>query len=194
MHVVGEAANGREAIDVVLEHQPDVLVIDLQMPEMGGIEAIRLLSAAAPKTRSIALTMHDDPSFVRFVLAAGGAGYVPKRAAHLEILEAIRTVVSGRAYIDVSLGDVGGSVDPRLESDLASLSAREVQVLSLSAEGHTAQEIAARLDLSPKTVEGYRARIKNKLCLETRAELVRFALEAGLLRASPRLKRPSSLM
>lgn len=185
MHVVAEASSGAEVAALAASSSPDIAVLDLQMPNVGGIEAIKQLSEVAPEVRAIALTMYDDPAYVRLVLAAGGAGFVPKRAVHSEILDAIRTVHAGRTYIEVSIGEGSGEFSPAdlaVQSVNADLSKREIEVLSLSARGYTANEIGEKLHLSRKTIEGYRARIKEKLGLHSRAELVRYALEVGLLR------------
>jgi DNA-binding NarL/FixJ family response regulator len=186
MEVVGEAGTAAGAIDVVEAQQPDVLVLDLAMPGGRSIEAIQALRCISPGTRVLVLSMHDDPSFLRAVIAAGGAGYVTKRAADNALLSAIRTVHAGRTYVDVSLSEHPQPMPPAAHGDCTAplpsvLSEREREVLRLVAYGHTNREIAGQLHVSIKSVESYRARVAEKLELRTRAELVRFALKNGLL-------------
>jgi DNA-binding NarL/FixJ family response regulator len=191
LEVVAEAVDGEEAVRLAKEIEPDLALVDLSMPGMGGIKAIEQLRTVSPKTRILVLTMHDEYAYLRSVLAAGGSGYVVKRAADSELLSAIRTVAQGRSYIDVSLADTGGLEEivnpkgaPKGAGDgwtAARLSQREREVLQLVAHGHTNQEVADRLGLSVKTVETYRARVAEKVGLKSRADLVRYALEVGLL-------------
>jgi two-component system response regulator NreC len=190
MTVVGEAGSTQDGIDAAERLSPDVALIDLSLPGEGGIEAIRHLRRTRPRVRAVALTMHDDPVYLRSVLSAGGCGYVVKRAADSELLAAIRAVREGRSFVSPMLAEaeaqetaatlqVAGLVDT--EEALARLSARERQVLVLLAHGHTHAEIAEQLGISVKTVETHRARLGEKLGLKSRADLVRFALDAGLL-------------
>jgi DNA-binding NarL/FixJ family response regulator len=198
MAVVGEAGDSREALEKARALAPDVLTLDLTMPGGNSIKVIEQLRQECPGTRVLVLTMHDDPAYLRAVLAAGGAGYVVKTAADADLLTAIRAVLRGRVFVDVNLarstvndalcGEAGGS-QPR-PAGAASLSGRERQVLELLAQGHTNQEMAKKLFLSVKTVETYRARIADKLGLRTRAEVVRYALEVGLLGA-PEANQPT---
>jgi len=186
MAVVGEAASTHEALDKSRALDPDVLTLDLTMPGGNSIKLIERLRQECPRIRVLVLTMHDDPAYLRAVLAAGGAGYVVKTAADVDLLTAVRAVAGGRMFVDVSLTEGTEHVDPRGEiaagpRGLTSLSGREREVLALLAKGHTNQEIARKLFLSVKTVETYRARITGKLGLRTRADVVRYALEVGLL-------------
>lgn len=189
MDVVGEASDGDEAVTIVSAVQPDVVLLDLTMPRRDGLSAIPNIRKACPRTQVLALSMHDDPSYLRAVLAAGGSGYVVKTAEDAELLAAIRAVAQGRTFVDLSLGENahGGLLDqtsmdpPHAVSSLSLLSAREHEVLELVAQGHTNQKVADRLKLSVKSVETYRARVMEKLNLKSRADLVRFALECGLL-------------
>ncbi|HSI06704.1 MAG TPA: response regulator transcription factor [Myxococcota bacterium] len=189
MEVVGEAVDGEEAIRRVGELDPDIVLLDLSMPGMGGIRALEVIRERYPRTRVLVLTMHDEYAYVRSVLAAGGAGFVVKRAADAELLSAIRTVSQGRSYIDVSLASTGSLeeiVNPKAgDRDGAwrdvRLSQREREVLTSVAHGYTNQQIADSLGLSVKTVETYRARVAEKVGLKNRADLVRYALDAGLL-------------
>jgi DNA-binding NarL/FixJ family response regulator len=179
LEVVGEAADTREAFTKVREARPDVLTLDLTMPGGGSIKLIERLRQECPDTRVVVLTMHDDPAYLRAVLAAGAFGYVVKTAADAELLTAIRTVARGRIFADLQLSENKLPIGPAAGE--AGLSQREREVLALLAQGHTNQEIADRLYLSVKTIETYRSRITEKLGLRTRAELVRYALGVGLL-------------
>ncbi|MBC7793319.1 MAG: response regulator transcription factor, partial [Clostridia bacterium] len=197
MEVIGEAADGEDAIRRVAELDPDIVLLDLSMPGMGGIRALEVIRERFSRTRVLVLTMHDQYAYVRSVLAAGGAGFVVKRAADAELLSAIRTVSQGRSYIDVSLessGSLEEIVNPKhvnrstIWRDVR-LSAREREVVTSVAHGYTNQQIADTLGLSVKTVETYRARVSEKVGLRNRADLVRYALESGLL-ASDRTAEP----
>lgn len=190
MEVVGEAADGIEAVELARQAQPDVMLLDIGMPEHSGLQAIAKIRQASSPTRVLVLTMHDDSAYLRFVLAEGGSGYVVKSAADTALLEAIRAVADGRMFVNVSLDEsaaptaveqqaAGTQVKPELPAP--PLSDREREVLELIAKGHTNREVADKLALSVKTVETYRARLMDKLSLRTRAELVRYALEHGLL-------------
>jgi two-component system response regulator NreC len=189
MLVVGEAGSTQEGIEAAERLSPDVALIDLSLPGEGGIEAIRQLRRTRPRVRTVALTMHDDPAYLRSVLSAGGSGYVVKRAADTELLAAIRAVRDGRSFISPLLSETEAQDEPPAapqvfgdaETALARLSARERQVLVLLAHGHTHAEMGEQLGISVKTVETHRARLSEKLGIKSRADLVRFALEAGLL-------------
>lgn len=190
LEVIGEAKDGAEALAVACQTQPDIVLMDLSMPGHGGLPAIASIRKSCPHTQVLVLTMHNDPAYLRLVLAAGGAGYVVKTAADTEVLTAIHAVVQGRTFVDMSFGQhpATASLDqdqstsgPVQERSLLLLSAREREVLDLVAHGHTNQEVAERLKLSVKSVETYRARLMDKLQLKSRADLVRFALENGLL-------------
>lgn len=188
LEVVGEAANGREAVELALQLRPDVVVMDLAMPEMSGLEATRRITAELPNTRVLALTMHAEEQYLLELLQAGGSGYVLKRSADTELMEAIRAVSRGEAFLypgavkmllsEYSRDGAGGT----RRHTRHELSEREEEVLKLTAEGYSNTEIAGRIYLSPKTVDTYRQRIMEKLGLHHRAELVRYALERGLLR------------
>jgi len=192
MEVVGEAADGAEAVAQARALQPQVLTLDLAMPGNSGVDTITQLRRECPHTRVLVLTMHDDPAYLRAVLAAGGSGYVVKTAADTELLSAIRAVHQGRTFVNLSLTDsvVQTVVGSPPGSALEVLSAREREVVTLLAQGFTNQEAADRLFLSVKTVETYRARLMSKLGLASRADLVRYALETGLLGSNyPKLER-----
>ena len=174
--VAAEAADGLEAVEKTRRMRPDVVILDLTMPRLSGFEALREIRADCPETRVLVLTMHDDPAYGRSLLAAGAAGYVTKKAADRELLRAIRTVRDGRLFVDIT--QAADLLPPRS----GPLSQREQQVLSALARGFTHQEIADQLELSIKTVETYLARAGSKLGLRRRADLVRFALDTGLLK------------
>src|SRR3954449_5996642 len=180
--VIGEAADAEAALRSVLGHKPSVLVLDLNMPgETTSLEAIPLLRERSPGTRVVILTMQEDPSFARHALQAGAAGYVLKEAADTELVEAVRRAAAGETYLNPRLGAALASAPAAGHGPPDDLTAREVDVLRLIALGHTNTEIAAQLYLSVRTVESHRARIVQKLRLNTRAELVRYALDRGLL-------------
>lgn len=184
--VVGEAADGPSAVELARRHVPDVVVADLSMPG-GGLETIREITSLSLPTRVLVLTVHAEERYLLPVLEAGGSGYVRKSSAHTDLLDAIRTVARGEVFLDPAatktlLRGYLGRVRTGEELDLGELlSDREREVVRLTAEGHTALQAAEILSLSPKTVETYRHRAMQKLGLTTRAELVRYALRAGLL-------------
>ncbi len=195
MVVVGEAGDGVEAERICRELMPDVVLMDIAMPGRDGIETTKRLTERLPGVRVLALTMHDDKEYLKQVLAAGGAGYVVKRAAADEVVAAVRTVVKGdvplhpsmtRALVDELLGadakgraQVGADVHPAARPIL---SERETEVLKLAALGHSNQEVADALCISIKTVETHKARIMGKLGTRQRSELVRYAIDHGLLK------------
>lgn len=192
LEVVGEAENGQQAIEMAHALRPDIVLMDVTMPGMGGIEATRQIKAAHPEIRVLALTMHDDASYLRDILKAGGSGYVLKEAASDELLSAIRAVHQGGTYLhpshtkvllDDMLNRARAPAEPRDEQQARYrlLSEREAQVFKLVALGHRNSEIAEMLHLSVKTVETYKARLMQKLGLRSRAALVRYALELGIL-------------
>ncbi len=190
LKVVGEAGTGLEALGQVQTLQPDVILLDLTMPGMGGMEALPALRKLAPAARVLVLTMHDDEGYLRRALRGGASGYVLKRAADSELLSAVRAVARGEVYVHPSMTrallsnlveDAGSAAGPGANDPWASLSEREYEVLKRVARGHTNAEIAGQLSLSVKTVETYRARGMEKLDLRTRAQLLQAALAKGLL-------------
>lgn len=190
MAVVGEAGDGAASLSVVVDRQPDVVLLDINMPNMSGLEALSELRKVAPKSRILILTMHDDQTYLRQALSQGAAGYVLKQAADSELLTAIRTVYHGGAFLHPSHAQAllaptatTGAGQSATNDDLSILSERELEVLKLIALGHANKEIAEMLYLSVKTVETYKTRIMEKLNLTSRAALVRFALKHGLLTA-----------
>ena len=186
MEVSGEASDGRTACQRIQELQPDVVVMDVSMPEMSGAEATAQLKQTCPHVKVLALTVHEDKGYLRQLLEAGASGYMLKRAAAEELIRAIRTVAEGGVYLDPALaGKVVGSFVRRPVGKVAvkgsDLSDREAEVLRLIAAGYSNKEIAGRLSLSVKTVETYKARSMEKLGLHSRADLVRYALHCGWL-------------
>jgi two-component system response regulator NreC len=188
MEVVSEAPDGDRAVQAARDTKPDVTLLDLTMPGSGGMGALEEIARSCPDSRVLVLSMHDDPAYLRTVLAAGASGYVLKRAVDTELLAAIRAVHRGGVFVDPSLAHVfvQDALDKAAKEDgtprsLNILSERERQVLGLVAQGYGSQEIAKQILVSVKTVETYRARIAEKLGLRTRSEIVRFAVQMGLL-------------
>jgi len=180
MLVVSEAADGEEAVRRALATRPDVAVIDLTMPGLSGVETLQRLHRELPSTRLLVLTMHDDPGYARVAQAAGAVGHVIKDSQSAELLAAIRAVHRGRTFV-VGTDTRPAALEGEPLNPTPALSPRERQVLELLARGHTNREIAGRLFLSVKTVETHRARLSDKLGLHRRADLVRLAIELGLL-------------
>jgi two-component system response regulator NreC len=188
MDVVAEAPDGEQAILAARETKPDVALLDLTMPRLGGMRALQEIVRTCRDTRVLVLTMHNDPAYLRSALAAGASGYVLKRSVDAELLAAIRAVNRGGTFVDPSLAnvlvqDVIGekSAKPRRARPVNILSERELQVLRLVARGYSSQQIAKQILVGVKTVETYRSRLSQKLGLKTRSELVRFAVQMGLL-------------
>ena len=183
MEVVGEAGNARDAIFEVRSAKPDVMLLDVVMPGETGIEALPRVLHESPGTRVLMLSMQDDPNYVREAFAAGASGYVLKEAVDAEVVAAIREVAAGNHYVHPALGARMVAADAAAQAAAAAdpLSDREREVLRMLALGHTNQEIAQQLFISVRTAETHRAHIMRKLHLETRAELVRYAIEHGQL-------------
>jgi two-component system response regulator NreC len=183
MECVGEAGSADEAVREAHRHKPDVILLDLVMPGKSGIEAAPAISEAAPQAKLLVLSMQDDPTYVREAFAVGAMGYVLKEAADAELVAAVREVAGGGRYVHPALGArlAAAEAEARARAEADPLSEREREVLRLLALGHTNQEIAKMLYISVRTAETHRAHIMQKLRLSTRAELVRYALESGLL-------------
>jgi two-component system response regulator NreC len=185
--VIGEASSGIEALTSAEALQPDLILLDLSMPGLGGLEALPTLRRCAPGARILILTMHDDPQYLRQALKSGAVGYVLKKAADVELLSAARAVSRGEVYVHPSmtrrlLDDLIPQGEARDELDeWNGLSDREQEVLRLVALGYTSAEVAEKINLSVKTIETYRARGMEKLHLSNRASLVRFALHNKLI-------------
>jgi two-component system response regulator NreC len=186
MKVVGEAGDGQEAYRGIVELQPDVAVMDISMPGCSGSETAGLLRRMCPNVRVVTLTVHEDEAYLRGLLEAGASGYVLKRSATDDLIHAIRTVAAGGTYIDPNLADrlVNVYIDARPvppSSERSELTGREADVVRLIALGHSNKEIAARLEISVKTVETHKARALERLGLHSRADLVQYALHQGWL-------------
>jgi len=182
MQIAGEAANGREAVEQAEKLQPDIVVMDVTMPELNGIEATRRITTAAPRARVLALSMHKDAVYVREILRAGARGYLLKDSADADLIAAVRSVAKGEAYLSPAISDAVLTDYRRHVTDpLDLLTTREREVLQMIAEGKTNKEIATTLNLSVYTVEAHRGRVMEKLNLHSTGELVRFALRSGLI-------------
>ncbi|MEE8357726.1 MAG: response regulator transcription factor [Anaerolineales bacterium] len=185
--VVGEAPTGIATIALSEELAPDLLLLDINMPKLGGLEIITTLKQKSPDMKILILTMHDEPEYLRQALKSGASGYILKKAADTELLSAMRAVINGEVYVHSAITKsilkdmLPEEVGDKEKDEWEDLSPREKQVLRLVALGHTRQEIAEKIGLSSKTVDTYRARGMDKLGLKTRASLVRFALQRHLL-------------
>ncbi|HJU05506.1 MAG TPA: response regulator transcription factor [Nitrospiraceae bacterium] len=186
MGVIGEAGDGPTALQRAKDLKPDIAVLDVSMPELNGAQVTERLKEAVPDVKVLALTVHEDKSYLRQLLRAGASGYVLKRSAADELIHAIRTLAAGRTYIDPSLADTvvasfvrnptaPGMVQPDRLSD------RETEVVRLIAQGYSNKEVAGRLNLSVRTVETYKGRFMEKLGFKNRTELVRYAMQQGWL-------------
>jgi two-component system, NarL family, response regulator NreC len=183
--VVAEAATAADAAARVAAVDPDIVLLDVTMPGESGIEALPRILQAAPRTKVVVLSMHDDPAYVREAFASGALGYVLKEAADSEVVSALRQVAGGGRYVNPELGArmVAADAEALREAEDDPLTDREREVMRLLALGHTNQEIAKMLYISVRTAETHRAHIMQKLRLTSRAELVRYALAHGLLEA-----------
>jgi two-component system, NarL family, response regulator NreC len=184
--IVGEAADGREAAPLVERLQPDVLVLDLMMPGLSGLEVTRQIRQRSPQTRIIILSMHANQGYVLQALRNGAAGYVLKKSTAAELVQAVRQVTTGRRYLSPPLSEEAietliKKADESSQDPYELLTTREREVLQLIVEGHTNAEIAARLVISPRTVEFHRAKLMRKLGTRTQADLIRYALRRDIL-------------
>ncbi|AEH10058.1 two component transcriptional regulator, LuxR family [Candidatus Protofrankia datiscae] len=184
--VVADVGTAAEAVAAAGRLQPDIVVLDIGLPDGSGISAIGRILGASPASRVLMLTMHDDVAYLREAFASGALGYVLKAAADIELIQAIHDVARGERYVHPTLGAAllgrDTNVEGRSVSTVAGLSEREAEILRLLALGHTNPEMAEVLDLSVRTVETYRYRLQQKVGLRSRAELVRLAREMGLVR------------
>ena len=188
MELIAEAGSGAEALELVQTHQIDVVLMDVTMPEMNGMEATRRLKACCPEVAVLALTIHEEEEYFFQMLDAGASGYIPKRAAPEDLLRAIHTVHQNEVFLHSSVAALlvkdflqRGRDDSDSAADLSSLTEREREVLILIAEGQTNKQIADQLEISPKTVARHRDNITQKLNLSSRAELTRYAIQKGLI-------------
>ncbi len=187
--IIGEADDGLGATQLAERLRPDVMVVDLMMPRLNGLEVIRQVVQKLPQTRIVILSAFDNEAYVAEALGNGAAGYVLKKSSIADLVQAIRQVISGRRYLSPSLSERAIEtyiqyVQQAQESPLDSyetLTPRERETLHLTAEGYTNAEIAARLVLSPRTVEGHRANMMRKLGLHTQTDLIRYAMQRGIL-------------
>jgi two-component system, NarL family, response regulator NreC len=183
LEAVGEAGTARDAIFQARALEPDVVILDIVMPDQSGLDAMPTLLHERPEMKVLILSMQDDPQYIRQAFAAGASGYVLKEAADTEVVAAIREVAGGSSYVHPAVGAklVAAETAEARRAQEDPLSDREREVLRLLALGHTNQEIAAQLYISVRTAETHRAHIMQKLRLSSRAELVRYALEQGVL-------------
>jgi two-component system response regulator NreC len=187
MEIVGEAGTAREALEAVEALSPDVVLMDIGLPDISGIEAARSIKARRPETAVVALTIHEDQEYFFKMLDAGATGYVPKRAAPEELIQAIETAAAGEVYLYPSLAKLlvkdylSSETAERGRQALDGLTAREQEVLTLLADGLSNPEIAEQLTISPKTVARHRENIMQKLNLHSRAELVKYAIRKGII-------------
>ncbi|MHB0868580.1 MAG: response regulator [Chloroflexota bacterium] len=186
LQVVGEAEDGEEAIERITSLKPDLALMDVNMPRLDGLEALRRIKAACPQVRVLVLSMYDDEGYLRRALENGASGYILKKAADSELMAALRAVARGEVYVYPSLTHLLvnrylGREESRPSLAVVELSERELEVVRLLAEGHTSEQVGQRLALSAKTVDTYKARVMEKLGLRSRVDLVRYALRHGLL-------------
>ena len=187
LDIVGEAADGNEVLQLAVKLRPDLVLMDINMPGLGGIDATKRLKVILPEIRVLILTVHEDESLLREAIHAGASGYVIKRAAESELINAIYAISRGDVYIHPAmtralLKDLAPETPPKSSTSTQdTLTNREVDVLRLIARGYTNNQIAELLSISPRTVEGHRANLMHKLDLHSRVELVEYAEEHGLL-------------
>ena len=182
MEIVGEAGNGREALELAAKLTPDVVVMDVAMPELNGIEATRRMAENAPHARVLALSMHKDSVYVRETLRAGARGYLLKDSVAADLVSAVRAVAAGEGYLSPAVSDaVLDDYRRHVTNPIDLLTSREREVLQMLAEGKTNKEIAGILNLSVYTVDAHRGRIMEKLNVHSINELVRFAVRNGLI-------------
>lgn len=184
--VIGEAANGLEALEMVTRLQPNIVIADVMMPEMNGLELTRQLQTLAPQVRVILLSMHSNEAYVLEALRNGAAGYVLKDSNASDLIQAIRKVAAGGRHLSEPLSERAIQAYASLAHDASfdayeTLTNRERMILQLSAEGHSGTEIADRLTISPRTVETHRSNLMHKLKLHSQTDLVRYALRRGIL-------------
>jgi len=185
LKLVGEATGGYEAIEMVRNTQTDILVLDLSMPDLDGLSVTKKIMPERPGLRILILTIHDDEAFIREAIKYGASGYILKRAAENELIGAIHIVMRGDLYVDPSmmrtLLDESVQSTNAVQESVESLTPRETEVLKLIVEGYTNRQIGEELNISVRTVEGHRANLSEKLGLQSRVELVRYAREHGLI-------------
>jgi two-component system response regulator NreC len=187
--VIGQAKDGHSTIELAREMSPDVVVMDIGMPDLNGVEATRRITEDFPEIKVVGLSMHSSDKYVREMFRAGASGYLLKDCPFEELVEAIKTVVRGKAYISPSISGMVikeyASKPDEEKSVFSILSRREREVLQLFAEGKTTKQIGLRLHISPKTVEAHRLRIMNKLDIDNIAQLTKYAIQEGLTEPEP---------
>ena len=182
MEIVGEAGNGREAVEMAGKLKPEVVVMDVSMPELNGIEATRRLVKSLPYTKVLALSMHKDSVYVREILRAGARGYLLKDSSDQDLIAAVRSLAKGEGYISPAVsGAVLADYRQHVTDPIDLLTSREREVLQMIAEGQTNKDVAGKLNLSVYTVDAHRGRIMEKLNLHSTGEMVRFAMRNGLI-------------
>lgn len=183
--VVGEAEDGQRAIQLAVKLEPDVVLMDVSLPKLGGTEALQRILERVTAARVLMLSAHEEAAFARLALSLGAAGYALKRSACDELVRAVRVVAGGGTYVDPALSDALARAAPAEEDapggQAVSLSEREAEVVRLTVRGYTSKEMAESLGISPRTLETYKARAMSKLGLHTRADLIRYALRCGWL-------------
>ena len=189
IEVVGQANDGRTAVDLTRELSPDVVIMDIAMPDLNGVDATRQITSAYPKVKVIGLSMHSGSKYIREMFRAGASGYLLKDCPFEELVEAIKTVALGKTYVSPSIGEMVVkeyvSEPGQEKSAFSVLSQREREVLQLLAEGKTTKQIGKRLHISPKTVEAHRLKIMDKLSINNTAQLTKYAIQEGLTRPEP---------
>jgi DNA-binding NarL/FixJ family response regulator len=189
IEVIGQAKNGLSTIELARELSPDIVVMDISMPDLNGVEATRQILKESPRVKVIGLSMHSSNKYVRAMFKAGASGYLLKDCPFEELLEAIKTVVAGKTYVSPSIGEMVVkdyvSTPEKEPSAFSTLSVREREVLQLLAEGKTTKQVARSLHISPKTVEAHRLRMMEKLNLDNIAQLTKYAIQEGLTRPEP---------
>jgi two-component system response regulator NreC len=188
MEIVGQASDGRSAVERARELRPDIVVMDINMPNLNGIEATREIRRETPGVRVIALSMHSAKPCVKEIYRAGASAYLVKNCGFDELAQAVRTVAAGRTYVspsisDVVVGDFMRAEETTVPTAFSLLTAREREIVQLLAEGGTIKQIALRLHISPKTVEAHRLRVMSKLQIDTMAQLTKYAIQEGLTSA-----------
>ncbi len=183
IEVVGEACDGQEAIDKARELSPDIIIMDISMPGIDGLEATRRIAKNNPQSKILILTQHDNREYLLSAVKAGVVGYMPKRALASELVSAIRTIYRGGSFLypSATAALIEDYLHQAKEEPYDQLTAREREVLKLVAEGRTTREIAARLFITPKTVVGHRMKIMSKLNIHNRTDLIKFAMHKGLI-------------
>ncbi len=189
IEVIGQANNGRSAVELVRELSPDVIIMDISMPDLNGVDATRQITGHNPKVKVIGLSMYSGSKYIREMFRAGASGYLLKDCPFEELVEAIKTVAGGKTYVSPSIGEMVikeyVSEPGRETSAFTVLSQREREVLQLLAEGKNTKQIGKRLHISPKTVEAHRLKIMEKLNINNTAQLTKYAIQEGLTKPEP---------